>query len=68
MFISKSTDRALTVLALQAKAYPDAPIYGGSNRAPALTNLMKDKDEFTLGETLHVKSICSRFHPSFLGS
>ena len=55
MFISKSTDRALTVLALQAKAYPDAPIYGGSNRAPALTNLVKDKDEFTLGETLHVK-------------
>ena len=55
MFISKWSDGALIVLALQAKAYPDAPIYGGSNRAPALTNLVKDKDEFTLGETLNVK-------------
>jgi len=32
-----------------ARSYPDAPIYGGSNKAPALTNLVKDKDEIAFG-------------------
>ena len=33
--------------AVQAKLHPGVPIYGGSNKAPALTHIVKDKDEFT---------------------
>ncbi|EKM55622.1 uncharacterized protein PHACADRAFT_256360 [Phanerochaete carnosa HHB-10118-sp] len=32
-----------------ADSFPNTPIYGGSNKAPALTNLVKDKDEITFG-------------------
>ena len=41
-------------LSPQAKAYPDAPIYGGSQKIPALTNQVKDKDEFSVAG-IHVK-------------
>lgn len=37
------------------------PIYGGSSRIPALTDLVKDKDEFTVGN-ISVK--CARFVPA----
>ncbi|KAJ3997520.1 beta-lactamase-like protein [Lentinula boryana] len=33
--------------------FPGVPIYGGSDKIPALTNLVKDQDEFTLGD-IHV--------------
>jgi len=34
-----------------------APIYGGSDKIPALTNLVKDKDEFTIGRNIHIRSV-----------
>lgn len=45
----------------QASAFPGVPIYGGSNKVAALTNLVKDKDEFTVGDTIQVKCVfCSQ--------
>src|SRR4051812_2341470 len=41
----------------QASTYPDAVIYGGSNKVPALTKLVKDKDEFTIGNDVHVRCV-----------
>jgi len=41
--------------------FPDAPIYGGSDKIPALTKLVKDKDEFTLGD-IHVKCLATPCH------
>ncbi|KAF8201602.1 beta-lactamase-like protein [Pholiota molesta] len=31
--------------------FPNVPIYGGSKKVDSLTNLVKDKDEFTIGRT-----------------
>ena len=39
----------------KAKAYPGVPIYGGSDKIPALTNLVKDNSEFTVGTETHIK-------------
>ncbi|KIK63642.1 hypothetical protein GYMLUDRAFT_40709 [Collybiopsis luxurians FD-317 M1] len=44
-----------------ASKFPDAPIYGGSEKVPALTKLVKDKDEFTLGD-IHVKCLATPCH------
>ncbi|KAJ3728752.1 Metallo-hydrolase/oxidoreductase [Lentinula raphanica] len=41
--------------------FPGVPIYGGSDKIPALTNLVKDKDEFTLGD-IHVKCLATPCH------
>lgn len=30
-------------------------IYGGSNKIPALTKLVNDKDEFSIGDHIHVR-------------
>lgn len=46
----------------QAKLFPDVPIYGGSNKAPALTHIVKDKDEVTFGDiTIRYSYLPSRF-------
>ncbi|RDB21332.1 Hydroxyacylglutathione hydrolase, mitochondrial [Hypsizygus marmoreus] len=45
-----------------AAKYPDVPIYGGSNKVPALTKLVKDKDEFTLGDNTHIKCLATPCH------
>ncbi|KAI0312462.1 Metallo-hydrolase/oxidoreductase [Amylostereum chailletii] len=45
-----------------AKTFPGVPIYGGSNKVPALTNLVKDKDEFTVGDAVHVKCLATPCH------
>ncbi|KAH9934829.1 beta-lactamase-like protein [Fomitopsis serialis] len=39
----------------KASAFPDAPVYGGSNQIPALTQLVKDKDVFKVGEGISVR-------------
>ena len=39
----------------QAAKYPGVPIYGGSDKVPELTNLVKDKDEFAVGNAIHIK-------------
>ncbi|KAF8163144.1 beta-lactamase-like protein [Crassisporium funariophilum] len=46
----------------EALKYPNAIIYGGSDKVPALTKLVKDKDEFTLGDNVHVKCLATPCH------
>ncbi|PCH38274.1 hydroxyacylglutathione hydrolase [Wolfiporia cocos MD-104 SS10] len=46
----------------QAKQFPGVPIYGGSDKVPALTNLVKDKDEFTVGTGIQVKCLATPCH------
>ena|ERR1700722_3013716 len=41
----------------QADKYPEAIIYGGSEQIPALTKLVKDKDQFTIGANINVLSV-----------
>jgi len=45
-----------------ATTYPNALIYGGSDKIPGLTNLVKDKDEFTLGDNTHIKCLATPCH------
>ncbi|KAF9567611.1 Metallo-hydrolase/oxidoreductase [Agrocybe pediades] len=45
-----------------ASQYPGVPIYGGSDKVPKLTNLVKDKDEFTVGNNIHVKCLATPCH------
>jgi len=40
----------------------NVPIYGGSDKVLALTNLVKDKDEFTVGDNIHVKCLATPCH------
>ncbi|KAK0210359.1 beta-lactamase-like protein [Desarmillaria ectypa] len=44
-----------------AATFPDASIYGGSEKVPALTKLVKDNDEFTLGD-IHIKCLATPCH------
>ncbi|TFK54829.1 Metallo-hydrolase/oxidoreductase [Heliocybe sulcata] len=46
---------------VQASTYPGAPIYGGSKQIPALTNLVKDKDEFKV-DSVSVKCLATPCH------
>ncbi|KAM6500665.1 Beta-lactamase-like protein [Amanita muscaria] len=46
----------------KALKYPSVPIYGGSDKIPALTNLVKDKDEFTVGDNLQIKCLATSCH------
>ncbi|KAA1474881.1 Metallo-hydrolase/oxidoreductase [Dentipellis sp. KUC8613] len=45
-----------------AATYPGAPIYGGSQQIPALTNQVKDRSEFTVGKDIHVKCLATPCH------
>jgi len=45
-----------------AAKYPGAPIYGGSTQVPGLSKLVKDKDEFVIGEHIHVKCLATPCH------
>ncbi|EMD38484.1 hypothetical protein CERSUDRAFT_113657 [Gelatoporia subvermispora B] len=45
-----------------ASAFPGVPIYGGSQKIPALTELVKDNDEFTIGDSIHVKCLATPCH------
>ncbi|KAL4074640.1 beta-lactamase-like protein [Scleroderma yunnanense] len=42
--------------------YPTAPIYGGSDKIPRLTNLVKDKDEFVVCENIRVRCMATPCH------
>ncbi|KAL0070636.1 Cytoplasmic glyoxalase II [Marasmius tenuissimus] len=44
------------------QTFPGVPIYGGSDQIPALTNLVKDKDEFKVGDNIHVKCLATPCH------
>ncbi|KAK2467047.1 hypothetical protein APHAL10511_001305 [Amanita phalloides] len=41
---------------------PSAPIYGGSDKIPALTTLVKDKDEFTIGRNIRIRCLATPCH------
>ncbi|KAK7049301.1 Cytoplasmic glyoxalase II [Paramarasmius palmivorus] len=45
-----------------ASAFPDAPVYGGSDQIPALTKLVKDNDEFTVGDNIRVRCLATPCH------
>ncbi|KAG9226075.1 hypothetical protein CCMSSC00406_0008737 [Pleurotus cornucopiae] len=45
-----------------AKAYPGVPIYGGSDKIPALTDFVKDNSEFTVGTDTHIKCLATPCH------
>ncbi|CCM02937.1 uncharacterized protein FIBRA_05052 [Fibroporia radiculosa] len=45
-----------------AATFPGVPIYGGSNKTPALTNFVGDQDEFTIGDSVHVKCLATPCH------
>ncbi|KAI0093945.1 hydroxyacylglutathione hydrolase [Irpex rosettiformis] len=45
-----------------AAAFPGVPMYAGSNKAPAATNIVKDKDEFHITENIHVKCLHTPCH------
>ncbi|KAJ3505507.1 hypothetical protein NLJ89_g7378 [Agrocybe chaxingu] len=45
-----------------SKKYPHAPIYGGSDKIPALTKLVKNNDTFSIGENVHVKCLATPCH------
>ncbi|THV07884.1 Metallo-hydrolase/oxidoreductase [Dendrothele bispora CBS 962.96] len=45
-----------------ASKYPDIPMYGGSSQSPALTQIVKDKDEFNLGDNIAVRCLATPCH------
>jgi len=45
-----------------AAKYPGVPIYGGSNKVTALTKLVKDKDEFVIGDNIQVRCLATPCH------
>jgi len=45
-----------------AKEYPTATIYGGSDRSPAVTNIVKDGDTFKIGDDITVKCLATPCH------
>ncbi|KAJ7632206.1 Metallo-hydrolase/oxidoreductase [Roridomyces roridus] len=45
-----------------ASTYPDAIIYAGSEKSPAATKILKDKDEFTLGDNIRIKCLATPCH------
>ncbi|KIP09239.1 hypothetical protein PHLGIDRAFT_86892 [Phlebiopsis gigantea 11061_1 CR5-6] len=44
-----------------ARLHPGVPIYGGSNKAPALTHIVKDKDEFAF-EGITIRALHTPCH------
>jgi hydroxyacylglutathione hydrolase len=46
----------------QIAKYPDVPIYGGSEAVLALTHLVKDKDEFKIGDDINVRCLATPCH------
>ncbi|KAK7023933.1 Lactamase-B domain-containing protein [Favolaschia claudopus] len=45
-----------------ATTYPDATIYAGSHQSPAATKIIKDGDEFTIGQNIRVKCLATPCH------
>ncbi|KAF9458644.1 Metallo-hydrolase/oxidoreductase [Collybia nuda] len=45
-----------------AEHFPHVPVYGGSDRIPALTQLVKDGEEFTLGTSIIVRCLATQCH------
>lgn len=45
-----------------ARKYPEAPIYGGSHQVQNVTNIVKDKDEFKIGDNIHIRCLATPCH------
>jgi hydroxyacylglutathione hydrolase len=45
-----------------AATFSGSPIYGGSDRVKAVTKIVKDKDEFSLADNLHVRCLATPCH------
>lgn len=45
-----------------ASVYPDVPMYAGSQTAPAITKVVKDKDEFKIGENIEIRALQTPCH------
>lgn len=45
-----------------ASKFSGLPFYGGSDKIPALTHLVKDKQEFTIGDSIRVRCLASPCH------
>ncbi|KAH8108134.1 beta-lactamase-like protein [Cristinia sonorae] len=45
-----------------ANAIPNIPIYGGSKQGQAVNHIVKDNDEFTLSQDIHVKCLATPCH------
>ncbi|KAL1730239.1 beta-lactamase-like protein [Schizophyllum commune] len=45
-----------------ASTFPGVPIYGGSQQVEAVTKIVKDKEEFTIGENTHIKCLATPCH------
>ncbi|KIJ37736.1 hypothetical protein M422DRAFT_76037 [Sphaerobolus stellatus SS14] len=45
-----------------ASKFPGLPIYAGSNKAPAATDIIKDKGEFTLGDNIQIRGLHTPCH------
>lgn len=45
----------MTLIILEVSAYPDVPVYGGSDKIPGLNHLVKDGDTFSVGDNIKVK-------------
>ncbi|GJJ12011.1 hypothetical protein Clacol_006249 [Clathrus columnatus] len=52
----------ITYDVLQSAKYSSLPMYAGSNTAPAITNVVKDKDEFELGENIKIRALHTPCH------
>ena len=50
-------ERAYVVVVEQTQLFPGVPMYGGSHKSPALTQLVKGDDQFTIGNVLNVRSV-----------
>ncbi|KAG6869086.1 hypothetical protein C0993_003406 [Termitomyces sp. T159_Od127] len=45
-----------------AAKYPDATIFGGSDKVPALSQLVQDQDELLLGDSTHIRCLATPCH------
>ncbi|KAF5358449.1 hypothetical protein D9756_001713 [Leucocoprinus leucothites] len=45
-----------------ARKYPNAPIYGGSDKVESVSKIIKDKDEFRIGDNIHVRCLATPCH------
>ncbi|KAF8582071.1 hydroxyacylglutathione hydrolase [Ramaria rubella] len=45
-----------------ASKYPGVPMYAGSTTAPAVTDVVQDKTEFTLGDNIHIRALHTPCH------
>lgn len=66
LFVVDLRANACVIGVKKAKLFPGVPIYGGSHRSPALTQLVKGDDQFTIGNAINVKYALLTIYLHFL--